>query len=71
MDRLKHWGEDMPHRLRSHLTYANIVASLALFVALGGSAAAVTTFPRDSVGTDGETEATHTLQVCTAGATTL
>jgi hypothetical protein len=32
------------------LSYANIVASLALFVALGGTAAAVTALPRDSVG---------------------
>jgi hypothetical protein len=32
------------------ISYANIVASLALFVALGGTAAAVTTLPRDSVG---------------------
>jgi hypothetical protein len=32
------------------VSYANVVASLALFVALGGTAAAVTTLPRDSVG---------------------
>jgi hypothetical protein len=32
------------------ISYANIVASVALFVALGGTAAAVTTLPRDSVG---------------------
>jgi hypothetical protein len=32
------------------ISYANIVASLALFVALGGTAAAVTALPRDSVG---------------------
>lgn len=32
------------------ISYANIVASLALFVALGGTAAAVTSIPRDSVG---------------------
>jgi hypothetical protein len=37
-------------RLRSRLNYANVVASLALFVALGGTAAAVATLPRDSVG---------------------
>ncbi|HEY7622525.1 MAG TPA: hypothetical protein VH834_22325 [Solirubrobacteraceae bacterium] len=32
------------------ISYANVVASLALFVALGGTAAAVTSLPRDSVG---------------------
>jgi hypothetical protein len=31
-------------------SYANVVASLALFVALGGTAAAAVTLPRDSVG---------------------
>ena len=37
-------------RLRDRLTYANVVASLALFVALGGTAVAAVTLPRDSVG---------------------
>jgi hypothetical protein len=37
--------------LRRHLTYANIVASLALFLALGGAAFAATQLPRNSVGT--------------------
>jgi hypothetical protein len=32
------------------MRYSAIIATLALFVALGGSAAAVSTFPRDSVG---------------------
>jgi hypothetical protein len=32
-------------------SYASVVATLALFVALGGTAAAVTALPRDSVGT--------------------
>ena len=32
------------------MRYSPVVATLALFVALGGSAAAVTTLPRDSVG---------------------
>jgi hypothetical protein len=36
----------MPNRLN----YANVTASLALFVALGGTAAAAVTLPRDSVG---------------------
>ena len=37
-------------RPRSRLSYANVTASLALFVALGGTAAAAVTLPRDSVG---------------------
>ena len=35
----------------SHLSYANVTATLALFVALGGGAYAAATLPRDSVGT--------------------
>jgi len=35
---------------RLRLSYANVVASLALFIALGGSAAAAATLARDSVG---------------------
>ena len=35
---------------RSRVSYANVTASLALFVALGGTAAAAMTLPRDSVG---------------------
>jgi hypothetical protein len=35
---------------RKQLSYANVVASLALFVALGGGAMAAATLPRDSVG---------------------
>jgi hypothetical protein len=39
-------------RLRSHLTYANVVASLCLFLLVGGGAAfAATQLPRNSVGT--------------------
>jgi hypothetical protein len=37
-------------RLISRLTYANVVASLALFVALGGGAYAAITLPKNSVG---------------------
>src|SRR4051794_18839029 len=40
----------MLHRLRSRLTYANIVASLALFIALGGTSYAALRLPRNSVG---------------------
>lgn len=36
---------------RPKLTYANVVASLALFVALGGTSYAVSKLPRNSVGT--------------------
>src|SRR4051812_6344925 len=34
-----------------HLSYANVMATLALFIALGGGAYALTTLPRDSVTT--------------------
>jgi hypothetical protein len=37
--------------LRRHLSFANVVALIALFVALGGSAYAVTNLPKGSVGT--------------------
>jgi hypothetical protein len=33
----------MPRRLRAHLTYANVMSTLAVFLALGGSAYAVAT----------------------------
>jgi hypothetical protein len=38
------------HRLRGRLSYANITASLALFIALGGTGYAAVTLPRNSVG---------------------
>jgi len=38
------------NRLRPRLTYANVVASLALFMALGGVSYAATTLPKSSVG---------------------
>jgi hypothetical protein len=37
--------------VRPRLTYANVTATLALFVALGGGAYAAATLPRNSVGT--------------------
>ena len=37
-------------RLRSRLSYANVTASLALFIALGGTGYAAVTLPRNSVG---------------------
>ncbi len=42
--------KDLLARARRHLTYANVVASLALFIALGGGAYAATALPRNSVG---------------------
>ena len=35
---------------RKHLSYANVIASIALFIALGGGAVAAVSIPRDSVG---------------------
>src|SRR5881409_1655372 len=40
----------MLERLRARLTYANVIATLALFVALGGSSYAALKLPRNSVG---------------------
>src|SRR3954453_12177516 len=37
-------------RLRDRLTYANVTAALALFIALGGSSYAALKLPRNSVG---------------------
>ncbi|MDX6721199.1 MAG: hypothetical protein QOJ63_3453, partial [Solirubrobacteraceae bacterium] len=39
-------------RLRAGLTYANVVGSLALFIALGGVSYAAVKIPSASVGTD-------------------
>src|SRR2546423_5786288 len=38
-------------RIVRRLSYANVIATLALFIALGGGAYAVSTLPKDSVGT--------------------
>ena len=35
----------------SHLNYANVTATVALFLALGGASYAAVSLPRDSVGT--------------------
>lgn len=40
----------MGKRLQAKLTYSNVIASIALFVALGGVAAAATNLPKNSVG---------------------
>lgn len=39
----------MPTRLSSHLTYANVMATLAVFIALGGTSYAVATITGDDV----------------------
>jgi hypothetical protein len=39
-----------PERLRGHVTFANVTSLLALFIALGGTSYAVTSLPRNSVG---------------------
>jgi hypothetical protein len=40
----------MARRLRNRLTYSNVIATLALFVALGGGAYAASRLPKNSVG---------------------
>jgi hypothetical protein len=42
----------MRARLARHLTFANVVACLALFVALGGASYAALKLPKESVGTE-------------------
>src|ERR1700761_7870908 len=39
------------HRFRGKLTYANVIATIALFVALGGASYAAVKLPKNSVGT--------------------
>jgi hypothetical protein len=43
-------GRRLARRVRDRVSYGAIVATIALFIALGGTAAAVTSLPRDSVG---------------------
>ena len=43
-------GDGAPRSVLARLSYAKVVATLALFVALGGTATAVVALPRDSVG---------------------
>ena len=40
----------MLQRIRSHASYANVMATLAVFVAIGGTSYAAITLPRNSVG---------------------
>jgi hypothetical protein len=42
----------MLSQLRAHLTYANVVATIAVFIALGGSSYAALKLPKNSVGSD-------------------
>ncbi len=57
---------------RPRLTYANVVASLALFVALGGVSYAATTLPKGSVGPDQiQAEAVRTGKVADDAVTAL
>ena len=37
-------------RVRRHLTYANVIATMALFIALGGTSYAALALPKNSVG---------------------
>jgi hypothetical protein len=41
----------LPKRISRHLTYANVIGSLALFIALGGASYAAVALPSNSVGT--------------------
>jgi hypothetical protein len=54
----------MLHRLLSRLSYANVVATLALFIALGGTSYAALKLPKNSVGsTQIKTGAVHTGEI--------
>lgn len=44
-------NQDFARRLRARLTYANVIATLALFIALGGVSWAAVKLPRNSVTT--------------------
>src|SRR4051794_2689954 len=44
--------QNMLTAIRSRLTFANVTSCLALFIALGGTSYAVTSLPRNSVGSN-------------------
>ncbi len=44
-------GKSAARRIWARLSYANVVATLALFLALGGVSYATVKLPRNSVGT--------------------
>src|SRR3954447_24216630 len=51
-------------QLRTRLSYANVMATLAIFIALGGSSYAALKLPRNSVGsTQIRTSAVHSSEV--------
>jgi hypothetical protein len=56
------------NRVRKHLTFANIVASLALFIALGGASYAAVKLPAHSVGTAQLQNGAVTLPKISSGA---
>jgi len=60
----------MPHRFRPRLTFANVTSVSALFIALGGSAYAVTELPKNSVGTKQLKDSAVTTKKVTNGAVT-
>ncbi len=45
------WGKQMAGRFRPRLTYANVMATIAVFIALGGASYAALKIPARSVGT--------------------
>jgi hypothetical protein len=54
----------MPRRLIDRLTYANVVATMALFIALGGTSYAAIKLPHNSVGSEQiKTGAVHTGEI--------
>lgn len=54
----------MLRRLVNRLTYANVVATMALFIALGGSSYAAIKLPKNSIGTNQiKTGAVHTSEI--------
>jgi hypothetical protein len=54
----------MRHRLLDRLSYANVIATLALFIALGGTSYAAIKLPKNSVGsTQIKTGAVHTGEI--------
>jgi hypothetical protein len=54
----------MLRRFFNRLTYANVVATMALFIALGGSSYAAIKFPKNSVGTTQiKAGAVHTSEI--------
>lgn len=45
-------GDAVIDRVKTHLSYANVMATVAVFIALGGTSYAALKLPRNSVGTD-------------------